>query len=284
MKKCPQCGRAYSDFVQQCPTCKIALADQQAVQRDPAVELGGGAGSSILNGAGQTVVQPPIQPPAQQPGSGTYPGGGTQGSISQNCVQNIPVTYANRHQFQPTPEEEFIISAHGGDCGIKKYVGNRAMVVIPAKIRGHRVVSIDKFAFYRPRGIFGTGGCRVETVIIPESVGTIGMSAFDTCKELTTVIAHPYIENLGDSAFLLCANMKVLDFGIRPTVPGVLYLPQDMKNIGYNLFGDGWSGCGALPFQEVWLSRKTKLRTSLGSGRSFTKKACAIYYYEDDHR
>lgn len=284
MKKCPQCGRAYSDFVQQCPTCKIALANQQAVQRYPAVELGGGAGSNIINGAGQAAAQPPIQPPVQQSGFGVYPDGGTQGSISQNSVQNIPVTYANRHQFQPTPEEEFVICAHGGDCGIKKYVGSRAMVVIPAKIRGHRVVSIDKLAFYRQRGIFGTGGCRIETVIIPESVRTIGASAFNTCKELTTVIAHPYIEDLGLGAFYQCANLKTLDFGIRATVPGVLYLPPDMKEIGYNLFCDMGSVLAAIPFQEVWISRNTKLKTLIGMAKSFNKKVCAIYYYEDDHR
>lgn len=276
MKKCLQCGRAYSDFVQQCPTCKIALANQQAVQRDPAVELGGGAGSNIINGAGQTVVQPPIQPPVQQSGSGTYPGGGTQGSISQNSVQNIPVTYANRHQFQPTPEEEFVISAHGGDCGIKKYVGNRAMVVIPAKIRGHRVVRIENQAF---GGMLPT--LRPQTVIIPETILEIGVGAFWRCRRLETVIAHPDIYLIGSQAFGECPRLKTVDFGVMQTRPGVLYVPPNMKTIGAYAFStDSW--CNPTPFQEVWLSRKTKVQSSLGLGRTFNNRNCAIYYYEDD--
>lgn len=280
MKKCLQCGRAYSDFVQQCPTCKIALANQQAVQRDPAAELGGGAGSNIINGAGQTVVQPPIQPPVQQSGSGTYPGGGTQGSISQNSVQNIPVTYANRHQFQPTPEEEFIISAYGAGCGIKKYIGKRSMVVIPAKIRGHRVTSIDKNAFWDSAPV-RINRCKVETVIIPETVSTIGVAAFGCCRRLKTVIAHPGIEAIGGGVFKECPQISTLDFGVRPATPGVVYFPPDMKRIGCYLFADA-NGFVKAPFQEVWLSRNTKLETSLGMGKSFTPKLCAIYYYEDD--
>ena len=225
MKKCPQCGRAYSDFVQQCPTCKIALANQQAVQRDPAVELGGGAGSNITNGAGQTAAQPPIQPPVQQSGSGTYPGGGTQGNISQNSVQNIPVTYANRHQFQPTPEEEFVICAHGGDCGIKKYVGNRAMVVIPAKIRGHRVVRIENQAF---GGVLPT--LRPQTVIIPETILEIGVGAFWRCRRLETVIAHPDIYLIGSQAFGECPRLKTVDFGVMQTRPPRGYQRSDLRS------------------------------------------------------
>lgn len=277
MKKCPQCGRAYSDFVQQCPTCKIALAKQQTMPKDPAAELGGGAGSTTVNGAGQAFVQPSIQPPARQSGSGTYPGEGTQGGISQNNVQNIPVTYANRHQFQPTPEEELVISAHGGDCGIKQYVGNRAMVVIPAKIRGHRVVKIENQAF---GGMIPTS--RPQTVIIPETVLEIGGGAFWRCRRLETVIAHPDIYLLGPQVFAECPRLKTVDFGVMQNRSGVLYIPPNMKTIGAYAFStDSWRN--QTPFQEVWLSRKTKVQSSLGAGRTFNNRNCAIYYYEDDH-
>lgn len=270
MKKCLSCGRVYSDLVTICPQCRTSLQTQAVQQHSIAVEPGSVAAN-----------QNPVSS-APKAGSAVPVSGG-----SASCAANpIPITYATRNQFPPTPEEEFEIYDIGYDCGIRRYTGNRSMVVIPTMIRGHRVVEIGRIAFYgHSTALFS--GKPIESIIIPCSVHTIGDSAFFRCHKLRTVIAHPDIVKIGNGAFIECP-LEVLDFGITAAKPRVVYFPPNLKSIGVdafmsnrNDFRDVVNGA-QVPFEEVWLSRATKVKTLMMMGKSLSHKSCAIYYYEEN--
>lgn len=271
MKKCNLCGKIYSDMVQICPCCGSDLETQMVQQKNIAVETG----------TSDRIDQATIQ---QMAGIVSVTSDAKSPSVSwEEATNTTMVTYAKRNLFPPTPEDEFEISDIGYECGIRRYTGKRPIVVIPSVIRGHQVVAIEKGAFWgRKSGYVFTGGnLFVETVIIPDTIRKIGDRAFMNCHNLKTVIAHPGITEIGAQAFFNCP-LHMLDFGIAPWQPSVAYFPPETKSIGSFAFSRSqstWTG-GTVPFQEVWLNRKTKLKAFLRIGKAFSRKYCAIYYYK----
>jgi len=61
---------------------------------------------------------------------------------------------------------------------IEKYVGNSLIVAVPNTFNGQVVKIIDDYAF---------SSSGITSVIIPDSVTTIGYAAFDYCSSLTTI-------------------------------------------------------------------------------------------------
>lgn len=178
-----------------------------------------------------------------------------------------------------TPESEFELSNIGGCYGIRKYIGNRTHVVIPEEIRGKKVVAIDKSAFGAVNG-YGIGANKtIESVVIPSSVTKIGKSAFAFCKNLHTVIAHQDIAVIEFNAFYNCKNLVQMDFGMGDCPLGVFKFPPTMKSIGSQafLFQKGIT-YPSIP-KEVWISKKTKLKSVMGV-KAFNEKSCAIFYYD----
>lgn len=191
-----------------------------------------------------------------------------------------PVQRAVAGSVEPTvtPESEFELSSIGNCYGIRKYIGNRAHVVIPEEIRGRKVVAIEKAAFGGTTG-FGIGAnITIESVVIPSAVTTIGDWAFAFCKSLHTVIAHQKIETIGFNAFLNCKNLVRMDFGMGDCPLGVFKFPPTLKSIGPQafLYQKGLTS-PSIP-KEVWISKKTKLRGL--DNKAFTAKKCAIFYYD----
>ncbi|CAA6678129.1 MULTISPECIES: leucine-rich repeat domain-containing protein [unclassified Lentimonas] len=76
-------------------------------------------------------------------------------------------------------------------------------LVIPETIESMPVTSIGDSAFEYCR--------RLTSVTIPESVISIGDSAFDNCENLTSVTIPVNVNNIGDSAFQDCSNLTSID-------------------------------------------------------------------------
>lgn len=98
---------------------------------------------------------------------------------------------------------------------ITKYVESDTVVVIPSKINGIPVETIDHAAFERSA---------VTSVTIPDSVTAILDRAFANCFQLTNISIPNSVTSIGFSAFEHCTSLKSIT------------LPSSLHNISMFLF------------------------------------------------
>lgn len=190
---------------------------------------------------------------------------GRKASMMQTDLRKIPYT----------SEDEFELVSKNGGYVIKKYIGNASIVSIPPMIRGRKVTEIGFCAF----GSFSValGNKTIEAVVVPNSVYIIGQRAFTGCSRLHTVIAHDKIEMIGESAFWGCDKLQKIDFGMGDTRPYHVICPPALKQIGASAFHKAlWPNTY---LKEVLLSRKTKVKNTIGV-KTFSEKVCAVFYYD----
>ena len=104
---------------------------------------------------------------------------------------------------------------------ITKYVESDTVVVIPSKINGITVETIDHAAFH---------DSAVTSVTIPDSVTSIDDNAFGFCSQLTNISIPNSVTYIGFSAFAHCTSLKSIT------------LPSSLSSISEALF----SGCSQL--------------------------------------
>lgn len=94
---------------------------------------------------------------------------------------------------------EGLIYEMSGDCyKVVKYNGKSSDVIIPSTYMGLPVTIIDANAF---------GDRSIESVVIPNSVTSIEMSAFGGCRSLTTVTIGNGVTFIGIQAFAGCTSL-----------------------------------------------------------------------------
>ena len=132
-----------------------------------------------------------------------------------------------------------------GNATITGYSGSVSALAIPQTIDGHKVVAIGKGAF--------KGTCLVN-VTIPDTVTEIGYSAFEDCKQLSSVSLSSNLTELGSGAFLNCTSLT----SIR--------IPKSLESAYSGITVDGpFDGCTALKNVELE-SGMTKIPTDLFNG------------------
>lgn len=95
-----------------------------------------------------------------------------------------------------TPEEEFEFQEIESGYTIKKYLGHREVVSIPAQYRGKPVIAIEKRAFSKRSG----NALELKEVEIPGSCRVIGESAFFG-SHIYRFILHKGVQIIGFMAF-----------------------------------------------------------------------------------
>lgn len=92
-------------------------------------------------------------------------------------------------------------------------------VVIPSVHEGKSVVGIGEYAFY---------GCEleIESVVLPESVTSIGEGAFCFCYSLKSVAFPERLGSIGVGAFYACTSLEAVE------------IPDCVIEIGESAFGD----------------------------------------------
>ncbi len=120
-------------------------------------------------------------------------------------------------------------------------------IVIPSTYRGLKVTAIGEYAFSARRGglltsitipdsVISIGnsafsGCSgLTSITIPDSVTSIGQYTFDGCVGLTSIIIPDSVTSIGDYAFSGCGGLKSITF------------PSSMISIGIRAF----NGCNGL--------------------------------------
>ena len=105
---------------------------------------------------------------------------------------------------------------------LKSYTGEDLYVVIPSEYNGYPVSTILDNAF-KENSI-------VNTIIIPDSVTSIGSSAFYRCSKLTSITIPNSVTSIGSSAFYGCSKLTSI------TIPnGVTILESGLFQDCYNL-------------------------------------------------
>ena len=125
-------------------------------------------------------------------------------------------------EIETTTDSEFTFTELGNNqWSIAKYNGNRAYVKIPSMHNGGTVVAIGDEAF----GGDTTMNLKLKSVVIPDSVTTIGDSAFYGCTALQTVEIPDSVTTIGDYAFYGCIGLTSLT------------IPDSVTTIGEGAFG-----------------------------------------------
>ena len=102
-----------------------------------------------------------------------------------------------------------------GTVEITSYSGSEEKVDIPAEIDGKSVTSIGSYAFK---------SSLCTDVTIPDSVISIGKSAFFDCALLTSITIPNSIKNVGNYAFSECKKLLTV------------FIPSSLENIGDYVF------------------------------------------------
>ena len=122
---------------------------------------------------------------------------------------------------EPVPVSDFTYIVNGDTVEITGYNGLDKEIVIPSEIDGKKVTSIAESAFEETD---------IISVVIPETVTSIGKWAFGNCKSLEFVKIDGALEVIEPNTFNGCSSLESVN------------IPDTVKSIGYYAF----AGCSNL--------------------------------------
>lgn len=99
-------------------------------------------------------------------------------------------------------EGDFAYAVADGSATITAYTGNTVNLIVPDTLGGYPVTSIRYCAF--------RGCTSLVTVVLPDSITTIGSNAFQNCFSLTQLSLPDSLSMIGTHAFLGCAKLTQL--------------------------------------------------------------------------
>ena len=156
----------------------------------------------------------------------------------------------------PVPDGLEFEIVDGRNVTITKYNGNAVTVNIPARIQGLPVTVIHNSAF---------DSCRnLTSIAIPSSVTSIGNSAFRLCRNLTSIAIPSSVTSIGIWAFVSCYNLTSITIPSSVTFIGEMAfafcdsltsvtIPSSVVFIGNGAFAE----CVSL--KSVTISRNTQI-------------------------
>lgn len=115
---------------------------------------------------------------------------------------------------------------------------------IPATYNNLPVTAIGRNAFW---------GSKIAKVTIPDSVTSIGESAFEMCHSLSSITLPNYVTTIGKRAFMLCSTLSSINIPNKVTSIGEdafsscaalsqINIPASVESIGNKAF----NGCASL--------------------------------------
>ncbi len=101
------------------------------------------------------------------------------------------IVNVNGYLFYPVEEINYLVS----------YVGKETSIVLPDNYKGESYV-INQYAFYNCSNLI--------SIVIENSVISIGNFAFHNCSSLTSVILGNSVISIGDTAFYGCSHLSLI--------------------------------------------------------------------------
>ena len=156
-----------------------------------------------------------------------------------------PVVWAHNNI---TTDADYDYTIHGEMAYLTRYKGNATDIVIPSVIDGKTVAG------------FGTvykGNTSITSIVIPDSVTSIGAYAFAGCTGLSSVTIPDSVIIIGDSAFSRCNGLTSVSIGSGVTSIGdsafeycsiiSVVIPDSVTYIG----GYAFQSCDSLAFVTI---------------------------------
>ena len=100
--------------------------------------------------------------------------------------------------LKENPASDFEYGKSNGEVWISGYKGTSKNVVIPEKIEGLPVTSVEQNSFV---------SSAVETVFFPKTIQTVSDSAFVSCSNLNTIVFFDNIESISERSFSNCKKL-----------------------------------------------------------------------------
>ena len=111
-------------------------------------------------------------------------------------------------------------------------------------------------------------GCtRLTSVVIPDSVTTIGREAFWDCNSLISVVIGESVTTIGDYAFSYCSSLTSVVIG------------DGVTTIGYGAF----DGCDSLSKVYYKGNEEEWINISIDDSNSSVTNVAKRYYYNEGH-
>ncbi len=137
-------------------------------------------------------------------------------------------------------ETDWYYTTNDDEVTITSYLGTATNIAIPSTIQDLPVTAIAYEAFY---------GTNLTSITIPDSVTTIGSSAFRDCDSLTSVTIPDSVTSIGSSAFRDCDSLTsvIIGSGVNRFGSNVFYncdsltsvtIPDTVTDIGEYAFYD----------------------------------------------
>ena len=134
----------------------------------------------------------------------------TNNWIAKAYYQNENYIYQRVFDVEQIEVDEELIETSTYAISLSSQLTNQKEVVIPSQIDGYDVIAIDDYAFYRISRLltFTVKSSKLQKVTLPETLETIGKSAFYQCGKLKEIEIPNSVKTIGSNAFASCVNMK----------------------------------------------------------------------------
>ena len=144
-------------------------------------------------------------------------------------------------------EAEFETEGTSDALTIKKYKGTSQVVDLTKLFSGSQVVAIGQDAF--------RNNTSVKEVILPDTVTSIGICAFQDCKNLTTIKGTRNVTQIGNYAFIRCEQLASFDSTNATTIGQEVF--RECKNLQKFVIAEGTTQIAAGAFYASGLLEVT---------------------------
>ena len=154
-----------------------------------------------------------------------------------NSVYVVDAGYSGEapRTYSMSDNKEGFYYASDGDltARIIQYDGFESNITVPSQIDGYQVTSLGDSSF-----LYGErySGVPVKSILLPETLETIGKSAFNSCGSIETITIPSSVNKIGDFVFTACSSLKEIKVkagnGQYASSDGVLY-DKGLKDLLY---------------------------------------------------
>ncbi len=196
-----------------------------------------------------------------------YSGSGSDVDVS--CYNNQEELVINLLPWERVPSSAFIgntsitgITVRGGAIGSSAFANCRLL----ERIDVQGCLEIGEFAFKSCTNLSGM-------LVIPDGVSSIGKSAFEDCKGLTSVTIEGNVSAIGESAFQGCRGLTAIAIGRNVGSIG-LYAFKDCEGLTSVVIADGTLRIEESAFYECKRLVSIVMPSTLKSIQTFAFHLC----------